>query len=94
MPPGHLHPHYHEYNPEAPELKHGPHQGPPMFMRHPMHHHPRMSGPPLSAGQGPPSQQQMMMNPQRTLVTVVTNAEPLPLEQKMRQNDPSIFSIH
>jgi hypothetical protein len=28
-----------------------------------------------------------MMNPQRTLVTVVTNAEPLPLEQRTRQND-------
>jgi hypothetical protein len=53
-----------------------------------------MPGPPLSAGQPPLSQQQMMMNPQRTLVTVVTNAEPLPLEQKMRQNDSSIFSIH
>jgi hypothetical protein len=26
---------------------------------------------------------------QRTLVTVVTNAEPLPLEQNFRQNDSS-----
>jgi len=57
-----------------------------------MHHHPRMPGPPLAPGQMPPSQQQMMMmNPQRTLVTVVTNAEPLPLEQKLRQNDSSKF---
>jgi hypothetical protein len=50
-----------------------------------------MQGPPLSSGQPQSSQQQMMMNPQRTLVTVVTNAEPLPLEQKLRQNDSSIF---
>ncbi len=28
---------------------------------------------------------------QRTLVTVVTNAEPLPLEQNFRQNDSSRF---
>ena len=93
MPPAHLHPHYHEYNPEAPDMKHGPQQGPPMFLRHPMHHHPRMHGPPLAAG--PPGQPpvpqppHMMMNPQRTLVTVVTNAEPLPLEQRLRSNDPS-----
>ena len=30
---------------------------------------------------------------QRTLVTVVTNAEPLPLEQKIRQNDSSRFEL-
>jgi len=63
-------------------------------MRHPMHHHPHMTGPPLSSGQAQSSQQQMMINPQRTLVTVVTNAEPLPLEQKLRQNDSSMFLIH
>ena len=96
MPPAHLHPHYREYNPENPELKRGPHQGPPMFLHHsPMLHHPRMHGPPM--GNIPPNQQLVaqpstMINPQRTLVTVVTNAEPLPLEPRMRPNEPSKIS--
>ena len=107
MPPGQLHPRYHEYNPETPDMKHGLRQGPPMFMRHPMHphhhHHPRMHGPPLPPIQSGQQQQQqlsqqqqqqqmMMMNPQRTLVTVVTNAEPLPLEQRIRPMEPSKHS--
>ncbi|CAF1183060.1 unnamed protein product [Didymodactylos carnosus] len=78
-PPYRMQQHYEQYDPQTPNLhvKHPPPPPVPLYLRNPQQTANRMLGPPL-----PPQQQNQQR--ERSLVTVVTNAEPMPLEQRGR----------